>query len=204
MDIITHLGESHYVSCGKGAITARRCLKQRHIELGFTKMILSDRAVYINNLVTLGPAKAELTARVIEHAKKRKRQRKTSKQKTASEAKKQMTAMGIIAGEAILDSPGGDAIAGEEADSEIREKQKRGKLLTICKWRLAQFNMADAREGAGSRGTKWEDLSQFVDGHNLHGMVLQGLRVKEHTTAIAQKDKYKERTLLMYPVHKEI
>ena len=71
MDIITHLGENRCISCGKVAITARRCLKQRYVELGFTKMVLSGRAAYINNLATIGPAKAVLTARVIEHAKKK-------------------------------------------------------------------------------------------------------------------------------------
>ena len=39
VDIITNLGESHYISCGEGAITSRRCLKQRHGELGFTKIM---------------------------------------------------------------------------------------------------------------------------------------------------------------------
>jgi hypothetical protein len=68
VDIITSLGESHYISCGKGAITSRRCLKQRYVELGFTKIIVSDRTVYINNLVTVGPSKPVLTARIIEHA----------------------------------------------------------------------------------------------------------------------------------------
>ena len=61
VDIITNLGENHYISCGKGAITSRRCLKQRYIELGFTKVVSSGRAIYINNLVTLGPSKPVLT-----------------------------------------------------------------------------------------------------------------------------------------------
>ena len=88
VDIITNLGENHYTSCGRGAITSRSCLKQRYVELGFTKIVSSGRAIYINNLGALGPSKPVLTARVIEHAKKRKRQRKTSKQRTSSKAKK--------------------------------------------------------------------------------------------------------------------
>ena len=72
MDIITNLGEIHYISCGKGDIIARKCLKQHYVELGYTKTILSDRAVYINNLVTIGPTRPVLTARVIEHARNRK------------------------------------------------------------------------------------------------------------------------------------
>ena len=104
MDIITHLGEDHYISCGKGAIVARRCLQQRCDELGFTKMILSDRAVCINRLVTIGPTTPVLTARVIEHAKERTRQRKTRKQRTVSKDKKQMIAMGIVVGGLRADS----------------------------------------------------------------------------------------------------
>ena len=78
LDIITSLGESHYVACGKGVIIARRCMKQRYVELGFTKTVSNDRAIYINRLLTVGPQASEavLTARVIEHARKRKKQRK--------------------------------------------------------------------------------------------------------------------------------
>ena len=76
LDIITHLGKSHYVACGKGVIIARRCMKQRYVELGFTKTVSNDRAIYINRLLTVGPSEAVLTARVIEHARKRKKQRK--------------------------------------------------------------------------------------------------------------------------------
>jgi hypothetical protein len=174
VDIITNLGESHYISCGKGAITSRRCLKQRYVELGFTKIIVSDRAVYINNLVTVGPSKPVLTARIIEHAKKRKRQRKTSKQRTSSKAKKQLTTMGIVVGGMRADSAEEGAEEGAEAEhkpgAEITEEEKRGKLLTIYKWKLAQFNMADARKGGGA---KWEGLALFMDEHKLHGIALQ-------------------------------
>ena len=48
VDIITNLGENHYNSCGKGSITSRRCLKQRYVELGFTKVVSSGRAICIN------------------------------------------------------------------------------------------------------------------------------------------------------------
>ena len=48
LDIITNLGESHYVACGKGVIMARKCTKQRYVELGFTKTVSNDRAIYIN------------------------------------------------------------------------------------------------------------------------------------------------------------
>jgi hypothetical protein len=41
VDIITNLGENHYISCGKGAITSMRCLKQRYAELGFTEVVSS-------------------------------------------------------------------------------------------------------------------------------------------------------------------
>ena len=68
VDIITNLGENHCISCGKGAVTSRRCLKQRYVGRGFAKMVSSGRAMYINNLVTLGPPKPVLAARVIEHA----------------------------------------------------------------------------------------------------------------------------------------
>ena len=81
LDIITNLGESYYAACGKGVIMARRCIKRRDVELGFTEIVSSDRAIYINNLVTAGPSKPVLTARVLEHGQKRKKQRKTSKQR---------------------------------------------------------------------------------------------------------------------------
>ena len=91
VDIITNLGENYYVECGKGTIIARRCMKQRYVELGFTKTVSSGRAIYINNLVTVGPSKPVLAARLIEQARKRKRQRKTSKQRRISKAKQQKT-----------------------------------------------------------------------------------------------------------------
>ena len=98
LDIITNLGKSHYVACGKGVIMARRCMKQRYVELGFTKTVSNDRAIYINRLVTVGISEHVLTARVIEHAQKRKRRRKTSKQRRLSKADRQMTSMGITMG----------------------------------------------------------------------------------------------------------
>ena len=200
VDIITNLGESHYISCGKGAITSRRCLKQRYVELGFTKIIASDRAVYINNLVTVGPSKPALTARIIEHAKKRKRQRKTSKQRASSKAKKQLTTMGIVVGGMRADSSKEGDEEGAEAehkpDAEITEEEKRGKLLMIYKWKLAQFNMADARKGGGA---KWEGLALFMDEHKLHGIALQELRISDQTTFMVNKHKYKGLTLLMHP-----
>ena len=55
LDIITNLGENYYVACGKGAIIARRCMKQRYVEQGFTKAVSSGRATDINNLVTEAP-----------------------------------------------------------------------------------------------------------------------------------------------------
>jgi hypothetical protein len=70
LDIITNLGESHRVACGKGVIMARRCMKQRYAELGFTKTVSNDRAIYINKLVTVGLSEHVLTERVIEHAQK--------------------------------------------------------------------------------------------------------------------------------------
>ena len=129
-------------------------------------MILSDRAVYLNNLVTIGPIKLVLTATVIEHARKRKRQRKTSKQRTASKAKKQMAAMGIVVGGMRADSTEEGAKAERKPDAEATQEEKRGKLY---KWRLAQFNMAGARKGGR---TKWEELTQFMEENKLHGIAL--------------------------------
>ena len=180
LDIITSLGENYYVECGKGTIIARRCMKQRYVELGFTKTVSSGRAIYINNLVTVGPSKPVLTARVIEQARKRKRQRKTSKQRRISKAKQQMTAMGIVVGGLRADS--GAAEEGAEAEKgtddegepepEITEEQpeRLGKLITLYKWRLAQFNMSDAKRGGGA---KWRGLSQLMEEHKLHGIALQ-------------------------------
>ena len=81
-------------------------MKQRCVELGFTKTTSNGRAICINNLVTVGPSAPVLTARVGEHARRRKRQRKTSTQRRISRAKKQMTAMGmdIIVGGLRADS----------------------------------------------------------------------------------------------------
>ena len=147
LDIITNLGESHYVACGKGVIMARRCMKQRYVELGFTKTVSNDRAIYINKLVTVGLSEHVLTARVIEHAQKRKRQRKTSKQRRLSKANRQMTAMGITVGGLRSDSGDTEEGAGAEGEeqAEITEAQRLGKLITLYKWRLAQFNMSDAK-----------------------------------------------------------
>ena len=198
LDIITNLGESHYVACGKGVIVARRCMKQRYVELGFTKVVSNGRAIYINKLVTVGPSEPALTARVMEHAQKRKRQRKTSKQRRISKANKQMTAMGITVGGLRADSGGTEEGAGAEErdETEITEEQKLGKLITLYKWRLAQFNMADARRGGGA---KWEGLSQLMEEHKLHGIALQELRITDQTTFMANKHMYKGLTLLMHP-----
>jgi hypothetical protein len=133
VDIITNLGENHYISCDKGAITSRRCLKQRYVELGSTKVVTNGRAIYINNLVTLGPSKPVMTARVIEHAEKRKRQRKTSRQRASSKAKNQVTTMGIVVGGTRADSAEEGAEAEHVPDPGITEEEKRGKLLTIHK-----------------------------------------------------------------------
>ena len=114
LDTITNLGESHYAACGKGVIIARRCMKQRYVELGFTKTVSNDRAICINRLLTVGPSEAVLTARVIEHARKRKKQRKTSKQRRVSKANKQMTAMGITVGGLRSDSGDTEEGAGAE------------------------------------------------------------------------------------------
>ena len=143
-------------------------MKQRYIGLGFTKTISSGRAIYINNLVTVGPSKPVLTTRVIDHARKRRRQKKTSRQRRILKRDKQMTAMGIIVGGLRAD-PGEleeGAEAEEEAGAEIIEKDKLGKLIISYKWRLAQFNMSDAKRGGGA---KWRGLSQLMEEHKLHG-----------------------------------
>ena len=173
-------------------------MKQRYVELGFTKIVANDRAIYINNLVTAGPSKPVLTARVLEHAQRRKKQRKTSKQRRISKANRQMTAMGITVGGLRSDSGDAEEGAGAEGEeqAEITEAQRLGKLITLYKWRLAQFNMADAKRGGGA---KWEGLSQFMEEHKLHGIALQELRISDQTTFMASKHLYKGLTLLMHP-----
>ena len=137
-----------------------------------------------------------MTARVIELAKTRKRQRKTSKQRIVSKAKKQMTAIGIVVGGMRVDSPEEGAEAEHKPDAEATEEEKRGKQLTIYKWRLAQFNMVDARKGGG---TKWEGSAQFMEEHRLYGIALQELRISDRTTFIAHKHRYRGLTLPMHP-----
>ena len=91
---------------------------------------------------------------------------------------------------------------GEGAEDEhmpnpgITKEEKRGKLLTMHKCELAQFNMADARKGGG---TKWEGLALIMDEHKLHGIALQELRISDQTTFMSIKHKYKGLTLLMHP-----
>ena len=58
-------------------------------------------------------------ARVIEHAEKRKRQRKTSRQRVSSKAKKHLIAMGIVMGGMRADS----IEEGAEADHRGREER---------------------------------------------------------------------------------
>ena len=173
-------------------------MKQRYVELGFAKRVSSGRAIYINNLVTVGPSKPVLTARVIEHARKRKRQRKTSRQRRVSKANTQMATMVIIVGGLRADSEELEegAEAEEKAEAEITEKEKLGKLITLYKWRLAQFNMSDVKRGGGA---KWEGLSQLMEEHKLHGIALQELRISDQTTFMANKNVYKGLTLLMRP-----
>jgi hypothetical protein len=89
-------------------------------------VVSSDRALYINNLVTLGPSKPVLTARVIEHAKKRKRQRKTSKQRTSSKAKKQMSTMGIVVGGMRADSA--EKVAEAEHKPDAGKQRRRREV----------------------------------------------------------------------------
>ena len=147
LDAITNLGESYYVAYGKGVIMARRCMKQHYVELGFTRIVSNDRAIYINNLVTSGPSRPVLTARVLEHAQRRKKQRKKSKQRRLSKANRQMTSMGITVGGLRSDSGDTEEGVGAEGEgqAEITEAQRLGKLITLYKWRLAQFNMSDAK-----------------------------------------------------------
>ena len=81
-------------------------------------------------------------------------------------------------------------------DPGIAEEEKRGKLLTIHKWKLAQFNMVDARK---RNGTKWEGVALFMDEHKLHGIALQELRISDQAIFMSNKHKYKGLTLLMHP-----
>ena len=52
--------------------------------------------------------------------------------------------MDIAVGGVRADSAEEGAEAEHKPDAEITEEEKRGKLLTIYKWELAQFNMDDA------------------------------------------------------------
>ena len=69
--------------------------------------------------VTLGPSKPVMTARVIEHAEKGKRQRKTSRQRASSKAKKQLATMGIMVGGMRADFTEEGAEAGHMPDPGI-------------------------------------------------------------------------------------
>ena len=91
-------------------------MKQHYTELGFTKIVSSGRAIYINKLVTVSPFEAVLTARVMQHARGRKGQRETSKHRQVSKANKQMTAMGITVGGLRADSGGIEEGVGAEKD----------------------------------------------------------------------------------------
>ena len=72
--------------------------------------------------------------------------------------------------------------------------------MTIYKWKLAQFNMADARKGGG---TKWKGLAMFMDEHKLHGIALQELRISDQTTFMANKHLYIKRTnITNAPLHR--
>ena len=79
----------------------------------------SGRVIYIINLVTLGPSKPVPTTRVIEHAEKRKRHMKTSRQRASSKAKKQLAAMSTVVGDTRADS------AEEGAEAEYKGSEER-------------------------------------------------------------------------------
>ena len=59
--------------------------------------------------------------------------------------------MGIVVGGMRADSAEEGAEAEHKPDAEATEEEKRGKLLTMYKWKLAQFNMAGARKGGGTK-----------------------------------------------------
>ena len=109
-----------------------------------------------------------------------------------------MPAICITVGGLRADSGGikEGAEAEEEAEAEVTEEQRLGKLMALYKWRLAQSNMPDARREGGA---KWEGLSQLIEEHRLHGIALQELRISDQTTFVANKHTYKGLTLLMYP-----
>ena len=77
--------------------------------------------------------------------------------------------MGIIVGGLTAfkraDSEEEGAESEEKPDAEVTKKEKLGKLITLYKRKLAQFNMSDAKRGGG---TKWEGLSQLMEEHKLH------------------------------------
>ena len=79
-----------------------------------------------------------------------------------------MTAMGITIGGLRSDSGDTEEGAGAEGEDEAEttEEQKLGKLITLYKWRLAQFNMSDAKRGGGA---KWDGLAQLMEEHKLRG-----------------------------------
>ena len=111
-----------------------------------------------------------------------------------------MTSMGITVGGLRSDSGDTEEGAGAEGEeqAEITEAQRLGKLITLYKWRLAQFSMSDATRGGGA---KWEGLSQLMEEHKLHGIALQELRISYQTTFMASKHSvmYKGLALLMHP-----
>ena len=110
--------------------------------------------------------------------------------------------MGITVGGLRSDSGDTGEGAGAEGEegAEITEAQRLGKLIALYKWRLARFNMSDAKRGGEA---KWEGLSQLMEEHKLHGIALQELRIPDQTTFMATKHMYKGLTLLMHPCIKE-
>ena len=104
--------------------------------------------------------------------------------------------MGIVVGGMRADTAEEGAEAEHKPDPEITEEEKRGKLLTIHKWKLAQVETGTSGKGGG---TEWEGLALFMDKHKLHSIALQELRISDQTTFMSSKHKYKGLTLLMYP-----
>ena len=85
-----------------------------------------------------------------------------------------MTAMGITVGGLSADSGGiEEGIGAEEDEAELTEEHRLGEIRTLCKWRLAHFNISDAKRWDRA---KCEGLAQLVEEHKLPGIALQELR----------------------------
>ena len=108
-----------------------------------------------------------------------------------------MPTISIIVGGLRADSGEieGGAEPVEKDKAEITEEEKLDKLITLYKWRLAQFNMADAKRGGG---VKLEGLSELMEEDKPHGISLRELIILDQTISMVNKHMYTGFTLLMH------